>query len=133
MAVRCPCGLPSVVETFPILDGDPFPTLFWLTCVRAAKAIGSLEAAGSLRRLTDRLSQDAEFAAAYAAAQADYLRRRDGLYPLDDAGGVGGGPLDRVKCLHANYAHHLVCACNPVGAWTAERIGDVHRPPPCVT
>ena len=116
-----------------MLDGKPFPTLFWLTCVRASKAIGGLEAAGWLRRLSARLDSDDEFAAAYASAVRDYVARRDGLYQLDDAGGIGGGPADRVKCLHANYAHHLVCACNPVGAWTAERIGNVHRPPPCVS
>jgi hypothetical protein len=133
VAVRCPCGLPSVIETYPIVDGQPFPTLFWLTCVRASKAVGGLEAAGHLRRLSERLSEDEDFAAAYAEADRDYVGRRDALYRLDDVGGIGGGPADRVKCLHANYAHHLVCGCNPVGAWTAEQIGDVLRPPPCIS
>ena len=45
-AHRCPCGLPDVVETAPRLpDGEPFPTLYYLTCPRAASAIGTLEAA----------------------------------------------------------------------------------------
>jgi hypothetical protein len=122
-----------VIETYPIVDGTPFPTLYWLTCVRASKAIGGLEAAGWLKRLSARLLEDEAFGAAYAAADADYVSRRDALYPLDDAGGIGGGPADRVKCLHANYAHHLVCGCNPVGAWTAQQIGNVHRAPPCVS
>ena len=129
--MRCPCGLPAVIETFPIVDGKPFPTLFWLTCVRAAKAIGGLEASGVMRDLSAMLLEDGVFSAAYAEGVRDYVARRDALYRLDDAGGVGSGPPDRVKCLHANYAHHLVCGCNPVGAWSAERIGGVHRPPPC--
>jgi hypothetical protein len=133
VVVRCPCALPAVIETYPIVDGKPFPTLFWLTCTRASKAIGGLEAAGALRGLTERLGEDAVFAEAFAAAETDYVARRDALYPLDDAGGIGGGPSDRVKCLHANYAHHLVCRCNPVGEWVVERIGDPHHPPPCVS
>src|SRR5436305_3783965 len=40
VAHRCGCGLPDVVETFPRLaDGTPFPTLYYLTCPRAAKEI----------------------------------------------------------------------------------------------
>src|SRR5439155_11917820 len=34
VAVRCGCGLPAVIETFPLVDGEPFPTLYWLTCRR---------------------------------------------------------------------------------------------------
>ena len=40
VAHRCPCGLPDVVETTPRLaDGTPFPTLFYLTCPRAAARV----------------------------------------------------------------------------------------------
>jgi hypothetical protein len=132
VAFRCGCELPAVIETHPIVDGEPFPTLYWLTCQRASQAIGRLEASGVMQELTARVRTDEEFGRAFAAADADYRRRRDALHKLDGAGGVGGGPSDRVKCLHAHYAHHLVCECNPVGAWVAEQIGDVHRRPPCV-
>jgi hypothetical protein len=124
--------LPAVIETFPIVDGQPFPTLYWLTCVRASGAVGGLEASGVMRDLTALLMDDPEFAAAFAAAETDYVSRRDALAKLESGGGVGGGPSDRVKCLHAHLAHHLVCRCNPVGAWVEERIGEVLRPPPCV-
>ena len=132
MAARCPCGLPAVIETYPRLDGEPFPTLFWLTCVRACRAIGRLEASGFMQDLTARLRSDDEFATAFAAAERDYVERRDALERLPDGGGIGGGPSDRVKCLHAHLAHHLVCECNPIGAWVQEQIGDVLRSPPCV-
>jgi hypothetical protein len=124
--------LPAVIETFPFVDGEPFPTLHWLTCVRACSAIGRLEASGVMRDLTDRLHTDADFAEAFAVAEREYVERRNSLARLEGAGGIGGGPSDRVKCLHAHYAHHLVCDCNPVGAWVREQIGDVLSPPPCV-
>ena len=47
VAHRCPCGLPDVAETAPRLpDGSPFPTLYYLTCPRAAAAVSKLEASG---------------------------------------------------------------------------------------
>ena len=121
-----------MIETFPFMDGEPFPTLYWLTCVRACSAIGGLEASGVMRELTDRLRTDDDFSRAFGAAERDYVDRRNALAPLESGGGIGGGPSDRVKCLHAHYAHHLVCECNPVGAWVQEQIGDVLVPPPCV-
>ncbi len=78
IAHRCPCGLPDVVETAPRLeDGTPFPTTYYLTCPRAASAIGTLEANGVMKEMTARLAEDAELADAYRAAHEDYLARRD--------------------------------------------------------
>jgi hypothetical protein len=131
VAVRCPCGLPSVIETFPIVDGEPFPTLYWLTCTRAIAAVGRLEAAGVMQELTQRLRTDDEFAERFRVSERDYIARRDALAQLPDAGGIGGGPSDRVKCLHAHLAHHLACGDNPVGEWVEDQIGDVFRAPPC--
>src|SRR5581483_12450193 len=69
VAHRCPCGLPDVVETAPRLaDGTPFPTLYYLTCPRAARAVGRLEASGMMAEMTQRLRADADLAAAYLAA-----------------------------------------------------------------
>ena len=74
VAHRCPCGLPDVVRTAPRLpDGTPFPTLYYLTCPRATAAIGTLEAAGLMREMTERLDADAELAAAYRHAHEAYL------------------------------------------------------------
>ena len=68
VAHHCACGLPDVVETSPRLeDGTPFPTLFYLTCPKAASAIGRLEAAGVMREMTARLADDPELAAQYQA------------------------------------------------------------------
>jgi hypothetical protein len=117
IAHRCECGLPDVVETAPRLpDGSPFPTLFYLTCPRAASAIGRLEAGGVMRQMSARLTADPDLAASYADAHHDYLARRDGIEVLPGAPGAGGMP-DRVKCLHALVAHSLAVGAgvNPLG------------------
>ncbi|MBO3750750.1 DUF501 domain-containing protein [Streptosporangiaceae bacterium NEAU-GS5] len=123
VAHRCPCGRPDVVETSPRLaDGSPFPTLYYLTCPKAASAIGTLEASGLMRRMQDRLAADPEPAEAYRAAHEDYVARRDaaakedGLEPLPPGTQSAGGMPDRVKCLHALVAHELaVPGVNPFG------------------
>ena len=72
---RCPCGNPDVVATEPRLDdGTPFPTTFYLTCPRAASMIGTLEASGLMKEMTDRLEEDPELAAGYASAHDILLR-----------------------------------------------------------
>jgi uncharacterized protein len=120
---RCPCGQPDAVETAPRLpDGTPFPTLYYLTCPRAAAAISGLEAAGLMREMTERLAADGELRGAYQRAHLDYLARRDaaavaeGLEPLPAGTQSAGGMPARVKCLHALVAHELaVPGANPFG------------------
>ncbi|MDQ1650675.1 MAG: uncharacterized protein QOG60_2732 [Frankiaceae bacterium] len=117
VAHRCGCGLPDVVETSPRLpDGTPFPTLYYLTCPRAAKEISRLEAGGVMSEMTDRLKVDDDLAAAYRGAHEDYLRRRDALGVLPGAISAGGMP-SRVKCLHVLVAHSLAVGpgVNPLG------------------
>jgi hypothetical protein len=121
-----------VLETYPVVDGAPFPTLYWLSCRRACASVGRLESEGAMDEVNALVAADQAFAAALERAQDDYVARRDAHHPLTGAGGVGGGPRLRVKCLHAHYAHFAAGGDNPVGAWVAERIGDVLTPPPCV-
>src|SRR5579859_7698602 len=107
VAHRCPCGNPDVVETAPRLpDGEPFPTLYYLTCPKAASAIGTLEGGGLMAEMTERLRTDPELAAKYQAAHEDYIRRRDAIEILPGFPSAGGMP-DRVKCLHVLVAHSL--------------------------
>ena len=60
-------------------DGTPFPTTFYATCPKLTGAISTLENGGLMREMTDRLAEDADLAARYAAAHEDYLRRRADL------------------------------------------------------
>ena len=117
IAHRCPCGQPDVVETAPRLpDGTPFPTTYYLTCPRAASAIGTLEANGVMKEMTERLATDPELAAAYRAAHEDYIARRDAIEVLEGFPSAGGMP-DRVKCLHVLVGHSLAAGpgVNPLG------------------
>ncbi|MQA84737.1 MAG: DUF501 domain-containing protein [Streptosporangiales bacterium] len=133
VAHRCPCGLPSVVETNPRLeDGTPFPTLYYLTCPRARTAVSRLEESGMMREMTERLRDDPSLAARYRAAYRDYLERRDAIERLPGAPGVGGMP-DRVKCLHALVAHELAApGTNPFGREALEALPRWWADGPCV-
>lgn len=133
VAHRCGCGLPDVVETAPRLaDGSPFPTLYYLTCPRASSAIGSLEASGLMRDMTERLAVDPALATRYAAAHEDYLRRRDALDVLPTRDSAGGMP-GRVKCLHALVAHELAAGdVNPFGREALDAAGAWWLAGPCV-
>jgi uncharacterized protein len=140
VAHRCECGLPDVVQTAPRLpDGTPFPTLYYLTCPRAASAIGRLEASGMMAAMTERLAGDETLRRAYQAAHEDYLARRAGaaracgVPPLPEGTQSAGGMPVRVKCLHALIAHELaVPGANPLGREAAESAGPWWAAGPCV-
>ncbi|MDT4997269.1 MAG: uncharacterized protein QOD45_1337, partial [Pseudonocardiales bacterium] len=94
VAHRCPCGNPDVVETSPRLpDGTPFPTLYYLTCPRAAAAVGRLESAGVMREMSARLATDSDLAAAYLAAHESYLARRRQLGAVPEIEGASAGGM----------------------------------------
>ena len=135
VAARCVCSRPLVVRTAPRLeDGTPFPTTFYLTSPGAVKAVGTLEADGMMRQMTDRLAEDEELAAAYQRAHTDYLRRRAELGEVPEIAGVSaGGMPTRVKCLHVLVAHSLAVGpgINPFGDEALELIVPVWRPDRC--
>lgn len=135
VAHRCPCGAPDVVETAPRLpDGTPFPTLYYLTCPRAAAAVSTLESTGMMRELTERLAADAELAEGYRRAHEDYLARREAVEAVPELGGTSaGGMPDRVKCLHALLAHALAAGpgVNPIGDLTRAALPAWWQTNPC--
>jgi hypothetical protein len=133
---RCPCGNPDVVETSPRLpDGSPFPTLYYLTCPRAASAIGTLEASGLMSEMTDRLGADPALAAAYTAAHNAYLGRREEIGHVAEIDGISaGGMPKRVKCLHVLVGHALAAGpgVNPLGDEALDRLPQWWADGPCV-
>ncbi|MCU7823116.1 DUF501 domain-containing protein [Kitasatospora sp. DSM 101779] len=135
VAHRCPCGNPDVVETAPRLpDGTPFPTLYYLTCPKAASLIGTLEADGVMKDQSARLAEDPELAAAYRAAHEDYIARRDAIEVLEGFPSAGGMP-DRVKCLHVLVGHSLAAGpgVNPLGDEAIGMLEDWWAKGPCVS
>jgi hypothetical protein len=134
VAHRCGCGLPDVVETSPRLeDGTPFPTLYYLTCPRAASLIGTLESSGLMREMTERLAEDPVLQGKYDAAAEDYISRRDAHGVLENVPAQGGMPT-RVKCLHVLVGHALAVGpgVNPFGDEALALLEDWSRKGPCV-
>ncbi|MCC5882875.1 MAG: DUF501 domain-containing protein [Halomonas sp.] len=122
---------PLVLRMAPIVDGKPFPTLYWLSCDRLKVEISRIEASGVIKQLEARLRDDPDFLAAYHASHRDYVAAR--WHHMSDAQraeverlgyegvmrerGIGGiTNWDQVRCLHTQYAHHL-CGHNVVGQW----------------
>ncbi len=139
---RCPCGNPDVVTTEPRLDdGTPFPTTFYLTCPRAASRIGTLEASGLMKQMTERLDVDEELATSYADAHRAYLAAREaigtetGLSVPEIAGVSAGGMPSRVKCLHVLAGQSLAQGrgVNPLGDEVLDALGEWWAEGPCVS
>jgi exopolyphosphatase/guanosine-5'-triphosphate,3'-diphosphate pyrophosphatase len=129
VVARCPGGHPLVVRNHPIdHEGKPFPTLYWLTCPDAVRAVARVESAGWIKRLSERAEAEQAFGAALDAAHEEYAKERARVVGEAARWGGVGGSRGGVKCLHAHYANHLAGGADPVGAWVAERVEPVHPP-----
>jgi exopolyphosphatase/guanosine-5'-triphosphate,3'-diphosphate pyrophosphatase len=127
VVARCPGEHPLVTRNRPFdADGRPFPTLFWLTCPDAVRAVSRLESAGAIAELNDRIRADADFAFAVERVHAEHARERARDDARAEAFGGVGGTRTGLKCLHAHYANHLAGGDDPVGRWTAERVEPIH-------
>ena len=123
VVARCTGGHPLVIRNRPLdADGRPFPTVYWLTCPVAVKAVSRLESEGWIARLGEDPAIGAgldETHRAYAAERGEMVQG------AEEWGGVGGTRRG-IKCLHAHYAYHLAGGDDPVGRWTAERAEPIH-------
>jgi len=114
VAVRCPYGRPAVVEQHSYLDdGQPFPTLYYLTCPNAVARISALEDAGGVDRYERLLRDEPAMAESYRAGGERQCQLRRPAARMRDGGaslrlGIGGTARDgAVKCLHAHAAFAL--------------------------
>jgi uncharacterized protein len=103
--VRCPFGHPAVTEQAPYDEvGEPFPTMYWLTCPQLVAAISRLEAAGGVERWTRAVQDSPELGASLERGNAEQRRLRPEL----DLGIGGSRPgAGSLKCLHAHAAFAL--------------------------
>lgn len=135
IAARCVCGRPLVVRTAPRLDdGTPFPTTFYLTSPGAVAGSSTLEANGVMREMSQRLLDDEDLAARYAAAHEHYLAERESLGHVEEIAGISAGGMPvRVKCLHVLVGHALAAGpgVNPLGDEALELMRDAWRPDRC--
>jgi exopolyphosphatase/guanosine-5'-triphosphate,3'-diphosphate pyrophosphatase len=123
VAVRRSDGAPVVIVNAPLLDdGKPMPTRYWLVDPELREAVSRLEAAGGVKEAAAAVDPE-ELARAHAA----YAAERDAALPETHRGprpsGGVGGTRRGVKCLHAHVAWFLAGGDDPVGAFTAERLG----------
>ncbi|WP_106479037.1 DUF501 domain-containing protein [Phytohalomonas tamaricis] len=132
-------GTPLVLRMDSLIDGKPFPTLYWLSSDRLKIELSHLEAAGVIKTLEAILKEDPDFMAAYRKSHEDYVARRwqsmskavqqeaaaRGYDHLLRERGVGGiSNWAQVRCLHTQYAHHL-CGTNVIGQWIDEYYPEV--------
>lgn len=133
---RCPASHPQVIRVYPLIEGKPFPTLFWLTCPEVVRQISRLEHEGWIERLEELIQSDPELRRRYHESHRAYIRERwealseedrrwveaHGLLEVFQGRGIGGlRNWDRVKCLHMHYAHYQARGENPIGKWIEER------------
>lgn len=129
---RCSYGYPVLIESNPVVDGKPFPTLYWLTCPFLIKAVSRLEAHGWILRLENMIEQNPEFKERYLRAHQEVMKRRERLINdeitrerLSKVGSGGIKDLRRVKCLHLHLADYLGGVDNPVGEMVFKTIGVI--------
>ena len=123
IAARASNGVPLVLQMRSIVDGKPFPTLYWLCCRELSKTIGSIETQGWVKEIEQRINTDDALKAKFLANQQQYVdKRQQQMTPADQTVieqrgftemfqryGIGGiSQWDKVRCLHMQYAHHLV-------------------------
>ena len=140
---RCRYGYPQVVTVYPLIEGKPFPTIFWLTCPYLTKAIDHLEAEGWVKRMEAELRADEGLALCLQEAHKAYIAEREGLLSSEDHAfleqarmlkgllekGIGGtADFSRVKCLHLHVAHALARE-NPIGELILQALPKHACPP----
>ena len=121
----CKFGFPQVIKNPPLVDGKPFPTIFWLTCPHLVKEVSRLEEAGYISKFEEKLRRDERFRRRYLKAHSFERMLRKPFIPQNLPKGVkkkllsvGVGGIENplgVKCLHLHLASYLGGVPNPIG------------------
>ncbi len=121
-----------LIESCPVIDGKPFPTLYWLTCPYLVKSVSRLEAAGWISKFEELISQDPVFEDRYLRAhkkiqqiRAELINDENIKEKLSEVGSGGIRDLRRVKCLHLHLSDYLAGIDNPVGEIVFKEIGTI--------
>ena len=130
VVVRCPFGRPAVTEQAPYDEaGEPFPTMYWLTCPHLVATISRLEAAGGVERWTRSVR---ERPGLRASLERGDVEQRE-LRPEFDLGIGGARPgAGSLKCLHAHVAFALARPGYELGERILEEV-DTLWPRVCCT
>ena len=99
VVARCTGGHPLVIRNAPLdVNGDPFPTTYWLTCPEAVKAVARVESEGWIAQLNDRVQDDEVFDEALETAHRAYAEERGADLPEARAWGGVAGTRTGIKC-----------------------------------
>jgi len=116
-------GGPMVIRVASVVDGKPFPTLFWLLDPHLCLRIDREEAGGTIAALQREFDSSSRLRAraerdhrAHIALRLSYLSDEEqalleerGQWAAISERGIGGiADFSRVRCLHTWYAAHLV-------------------------
>lgn len=116
-------GEPLAIRVASLVDGKPFPTLYWLVGPDLCYRIDQAEAGGLIAQLQARVDDDPDLRASMAQDHAVYIAARDAFMTeeerrelaangfgdvLQDRGVGGIADFTRIRCLHTWYAAHLV-------------------------
>ena len=132
-------GQPAVIRVASLVDGKPFPTLYWLVDPQLSLRIDRIEATGLIAQMQAQVAASSALQATMLADHQAHKRHRDHFLSADerrhlsecgmmaalDQRGIGGiAEPTRIRCLHTWYAAHLVTA-NTIGQlldayWQAE-------------
>ena len=116
-------GQPAVIRVSSVVDGKPFPTLFWLIDAEISLEIDRLEAAGWIAELQKMVNESSAIKLQMKQAHEAHNKLRDrflgeeermllnarGMMSALSDRGIGGiQEPDRIRCLHTWYAAHMV-------------------------
>ena len=116
-------GDPSVIRVASLVENKPFPTLFWLINKDLKKRLDRLEASGLIQELEDKIEHNPKMQeqlkednTRYISLRNEYMSNetKDKLKELNyyehlQKIGIGGiSNFSKVRCLHMQYAFHLV-------------------------
>ncbi len=130
IVLRCSKGYPTVVKSSPVLDGKPFPTLYWLTCPFLRYKISQFESEGYIARYESMLMISSEMRfkenLAHIRARDEILSEVKEKWIREKMASRGMGGIEdfsHIKCLHLHVAYHLGGIENPVAELILKEIG----------
>lgn len=123
VAVTSQQGQPQVIRVASLVEGKPFPTLFWLVDAALNYRIDGEEARGLIAHLQARIDVEPDLRDAMSRDHRAHIKLREsyidaetredlqrlGFEGVFATRGIGGiADFTRIRCLHTWYAAHLV-------------------------
>lgn len=143
VAVVDSAGQPAVIRVASLVNGKPFPTLFWLIDPALNLRIDREEATGRIaafqseidaqpalqRAMADDHQRHIQLRESYLQREEKELLERQGQWSALAERGIGGiADFSRIRCLHTWYAAHLV-EPNTVGQLLDSYWGEIAENP----